>query len=168
MISERQFLCDPAPVPDWSALRAADGPFCELIRLGSSPELVRDNAAGLAYLAAPYAGVVHIRNAWRMDRSVRLSAMASIEVTRLAMAGVTAVCPAVQIAEMCHAGSMLAERPDPLDCAFWTQWSWPLLNCAKVVVVPDFDGWDRCPQVWSDVRHALRYNLPVHLYAGAA
>jgi len=119
-------------------------------------------------LSAPYFSEAVIRDQWRMERSVRASMFAAIEVARLAALGCCAVAPAMVIAGVAEAGALLDTPLDPLDLRFWAEWSHPLLSAASMVVVPEIDGWQRCPLVWRDVVFALEHNVPVHLYGGEA
>jgi len=164
----------PARIPqeariDWRPVLNPRGPWSALVTPGSGPERVAKHAAGLVYVSAPYLEKVQIRGAWRFEKSVGCSTEASRERLRLAACGVTTVCPAVDMAEMAHARAALHredEAPDPLDAAYWRAWSNPLLSAARLIAVPAIPGWDSCALVWRDLRFALTYNLPVHVYGG--
>lgn len=153
---------------DWAAVLDTRGRWSALVTVGSSPERAARHASGIAYLAAPYHEAAQLRGAWRIERSVRASTLASYERLRLADCGVTALCPAVDMAEMAHARVLFPDGPDPLDRRFWSAWATPVLSAARLVVVPEIEGWECCPMVWSDVVFALVHQVPVHVYAGAA
>ena len=150
---------------DWQSVLAPEGRWSALVRAPSWPELVSRHCCGLIHLAAPYINTAALRDQWRMDRSVRASMRAAIEVARLAALGCTAISPAIVLGEIGHAGVVMDEPLDPLHLPFWRAWSQPLLNAASMVVVPAIDGWDSCPLVWHDVCFALGRNMPVHVYA---
>ncbi len=158
-------LADPSGAT-WREIITGGGLWSVLVSAGSSPARVADHARGLVFMASPYAEEVHIRRAWRIERSTRMSILAARELHRLRLAGVTAISPVLMMAEMCHAAALLADPPDPLDTGVWERWAAPLLNVAALVVVPDLQGWARCPLILAQVRRALRHNVPVHLYAG--
>lgn len=139
-----------------------------LITTGSAPVQVARHCAGFAYLAVAYDLEVRLRKDWRLERSTRQSVLAARELAFLYAAGVTAVCPTVQRAEILHAAWTIADKPDPFDAKFWGARSLPFLNAANIVVVPNVQGWERCPMVWRDVNIALQGNVPVHLYYGGA
>lgn len=152
---------------DWRPVLAPAGRWSALVRAGSSPAEAARHCAGFAYLSVPYHHGSQIRQAWRIERSVRVTLQAAIEEARLADCGITAISPAVHRAGIAHAGALTEDSPDPLDRRFWDDWSQPLLNAAALLVVPAIAGWDRCPTVWRELRFALRHNLPVHVYGGA-
>lgn len=137
-----------------------------LLIAASRPSRVAQHCVGFAYLAVAYDLEAQIRKDWRIERSTRQSVLAARELSRLYSAGVTAVCPTIQRAEILHAASTLTGKIDPFDAAFWGARSLPLLNVASIVVVPDVQGWNHCPMVWRDVSIALHHNVPVHIYAG--
>ncbi|MCA2012414.1 DUF1937 family protein [Cereibacter sphaeroides] len=160
----------PVPLPplkriDWRPILNPKGQWSALVTLGSSPARVHRHAAGMVYLSTPYQLQAQIRGFWRIDASVRASTLASIEVAQLAAAGVTAIAPQVIRAEIAHARELVEDAPDPLDAAYWAEWSLPILRLARMLVIPALAGWDRCPLIWRDLRHALAHNVPVHLYA---
>lgn len=159
----------PADLPDearidWRPVLAPGGAWSALVHAGSSPALAARHCAGFAYLSVPYHDGSQIRQAWRIERSVRIAMCASIEEARLAEAGITAICPAVNRAGIAHAAALIDDPPQPLDARFWAAWSQPILTAARLLVVPGIDGWDRCPTVWRELRFALRHNMPVHVY----
>jgi len=151
----------------WAEVLAPGGAFSPLVVLRSSPDGVARAHRGWVLMAAPYLSEVKLRDAWRYERSVRASVLASVEVARLAECGVTAVCPAITQAEIAHARDLLAAPPDPLDLGWWASWCAPLMVEARTVVVPAIDGWQRCPLVWRMVATALGQNARVHVYGGA-
>jgi hypothetical protein len=151
--------------PAWREVLQPGGPWSPLVVTGSSPDRVSRHADGLVLLAAPY--LARLRDTWRYEQSVRASVMASIEMARLAGCGVTAVAPALLIAEIAHARTLVEDAPDPLDHRLWSDWARPLQVAARLVVVPAIDGWDRCPLVWDSVRMALARNKAVHVYGPA-
>lgn len=161
----------PVPLPpmtriDWRPILNPKGHWSALLTLSSSPDRVRRHAVGMVYLSAPYQFEAQIRGVWRIEASVRASTEAAIEVAQLAACGVTAVAPNVMRAEVAHAAKVVDGAPDPLDAAYWAEWSLPILRLARLLVIPAIPGWDRCPMIWRDLRHALAHNVPVHLYAG--
>lgn len=151
---------------DWRPVLAQGGRWSALVRAGSSPAEAARHCVGFAYVSVPYHDASQIRQAWRVEKSVRVTLQASIEEARLAESGITAICPAVHRAGIAHAGMLVEEMPQPLDGRFWDSWSQPLLAAARLLVVPDITGWDRCPTVWRELRFALCYNMPVHVYGG--
>lgn len=158
----------PADRIDWRAVLQPRGPWSALVTVGSSPARVAESAVGAVYLSVPYALEAQIRGTWRVEQSVRASVLAAIEMALLAASGCSAQCPAILMAEVAHARVLVEEAPEPLDQRFWMDWSQPLLNAARVLAIPSLPGWDRCPMVWRDLRHALTYSLPVHVYGGGA
>ncbi|MCA2014396.1 DUF1937 family protein [Cereibacter sphaeroides] len=150
---------------DWRPLLDPRGRYSALVTTGSSPDRVRRHCSGLVYLCAPYVHEAQIRGVWRVERSVRISVLASVERARLAACGVTALCPAIDIAEIAHARVLVDDAPEPLDMTYWRAWSQPILNVAALLAVPEIPGWDRCPLVWRDLRFALAQNVPVHVYS---
>lgn len=156
--------------PDWPAILAPRGRWSALVQTGSTPALVARHAAARAvFLAAPYLSDVAIRQEWRVERSVRLGLMAAREVMRLRLLGVTALCPVVMQAAMCEAACLLPEGPEAMmDRAGWDDWSAPMLGASNLIVVPDIQGWDRCPAILGQVASALGRNVAVHVYAGGA
>jgi hypothetical protein len=159
---------DKGPQMDWRAVLAPGGRWSPLVTAGSSAARVARTPAGLAYLAAPYATEVALRGDWRMERSVRMVTLASIEMARLLRAGIIAVCPTVQRAEMAQVARLAGIVLDPLTDPVWADLATALRNAARLVVVPAIQGWDRCPAVWADVIWALERNMPVHVYAERA
>lgn len=155
-------------VINWPRLLAPGGAASALVVRGSSPARAARHCAGVAYLSVPYAGEVALRGEWRMERSVRLSALMSIELARLLRAGCVALCPALQRAELALAATLPIDAPGALDGAVWADVAVRLRNLAVLVVVPNIRGWDRCPGVWADVDWALQHNVPVHVYAERA
>lgn len=154
-------------VLDWRAVLAPNGRYSALVHLGSSPAKVARHCSGLAYLAAPYSSEVTIRQSWRIERSARVETWALHERTRLLAAGVTSVCPTIDRAGMSYtAGMMQGGALDPMDADLWARWSQPMLNVSALIVVPEIDGWNRCPDVWAAVVWALDRNTPVHVYGG--
>ncbi|WP_068305322.1 DUF1937 family protein [Pararhodobacter sp. CCB-MM2] len=163
----------PVPLPplkriEWEPILAPKGVWSALVTPGSSPDRVHRHAAGMVYLSTPYQLEAQIRGAWHIDASVRASTLASVEVARLAAAGVTAIAPSVMRAEVAHARVLVEDAPEPLDAAYWAEWSMPILRLARLLVIPAIAGWDRCPLVWRDLRHALAHNVPVHVYGETA
>lgn len=153
---------------DWRGIMAPGGAWSALVRTGSDPETVARHCGGVAYLAAPYAEQAQARRSWQINLSAMVSVMAARELLRLTSVRVSAVCPTVLRAEALHvAGTVDGAQVDPLDHAFWADWSIPFLIAARIVVVPAISGWQRCPMVARDVQWALDHNVPVHLYAGA-
>lgn len=152
----------------WYHLLPRDSRWSALVSTGSTPERVARGNAGLAFVAAPYQSEVQIDGQWQSERSTHLSILAALEMLKLHNAGVSAICPSLQMAEMCHALSLLDEAPDPLDPHRWKGWAWPMLHAAKLVVVPQLPGWEKCPVIWAQALWALERNIPIHLYAEAA
>lgn len=150
-------------VPDWGPVLARDGRWSALVRTGSRPRLVP--RGGIAFLAAPWLGEVSIKQEFRPRRGVQMEHVVAREMLRLMSAGVTAICPVLLQSAMTWASPLVSGSVDPLDSAAWEAWARPFLNTASVVVVPDVQGWDRCPAVWSQVSWALERNVPVHVYA---
>lgn len=159
-----------SPVPDVAAPIDWVGLILQhrgsLIATGSSPKQVARHCNGFAYVAVAYDLEASIRKEWRIERSTRQSVLGARELAFLYEAGVSAICPTVQRAEILHAAATLSNRPKAFDAQFWAARSLPLLNAAAIVVVPDVQGWARCPMVWRDVNIALQHNVPIHLYAG--
>ena len=153
---------------DWRGILAPQGAYSALVTTGSRPAKVARHCAGFAYVAVPYDAEARIRADWRIDRSVRQSVLGARELARLHVHGVAAICPTVQRAEILHSATTHGLGIAPFDAEFWGAQSLPFLNAAGVIVVPDCQGWSRCPTVWRDVGIALRRNLPVHFYAEAA
>lgn len=154
---------------DWRPVLRPSGPWSTLVHSRSGPAVVAGRCPGIAYVACPYGEESKVRQAWRIERSVRVAAQAAIEVARLAVCGCTAICPVLSVAEISHARLLIGEdAPDPLDARFWSGWSQPLFTASAVLVVPDISGWDRCPSVWRDLCQALAHNMPVHVYGGAS
>jgi hypothetical protein len=153
---------------DWRAVLAPGGRWSGLVTTGSSAARAARHAAGLAYLAAPYAAEVALRGVWRPDRSVRVQMRAEIELSRLWQAGCVAVCPVVQRAGMAEVAGLAGLTVDPLDDAAWAPLAEVLRGAARLIVVPELRGWDRCRAVWADVTWALERNVPVHVYAERA
>jgi hypothetical protein len=153
---------------DWRAVLAPGGEWAPLVTGGSSPARVGRSAVGLVYLAAPYAGEVALRGGWRLERSVRFVTLAAIEMARLMRAGCVAVCPVLQRAEMAHVAGLAGLEVDPLADRDWDDLTDRLRCAAGLLVVPQMQGWDRCPEVWADVQWALARNMPVHIYAERA
>ena len=149
--------------PDWRSVLRKDDRWSALVRTGSSPRSVP--AGGFAFVAAPWLGEVLIKQEYRPRRAAQLGVMLSREIVRLRAAGVTAVCPVLMQEWMTTASGVMPGSIDPLDAAGWEAWAQPFLNSASSVVVPDVQGWNRCPTVWSQVSWALARNVPVHLYA---
>lgn len=153
--------------PDWRPVLAPRGQYSALVRVGSSPARVaHGNGGRLAFVAAPYIEAVHDRRGWRPDLSVRLSLLTGREVMRLRMSGVTAVCPSLMLGAMCEASHLVPDAPAPSDRRGWEEWARPILFAAGQIVVPDIEGWHRCPLIWRQVQWALGRNVPVHVYAG--
>lgn len=153
---------------DWRAVMAPGGRHSALVTTGSSPLRVARNAVGLAYLSAPYAGEVALRGDWRFDRSVRILTCVSREMLRLAKAGCYALSPVMQQAEMAQVAPLARQEGievDPLADPVWRELAVRMRQVCGLVVVPDLQGWDRCPAVRADVAWALERNVPVHLYA---
>lgn len=157
----------PAGRIDWGPVLARGGRWSALVRAGSTPALVARHSVGLVHVSAPYVSAAQERGAWHVWASTRASVLAAVEVGRLAACGVTAVCPAVQMAEIAHARALCEDAPEPLDQKFWADWARPILNAARLLVIPDLPGWRSCPQVWSDLRFALAHTMPVHVYGDA-
>lgn len=154
---------------DWRPLLAPGGAHAVLVHAGSGPARVARHRGGrLAFVAAPYAQEVQDPRGWRADLSVRLSLLAAREVMRLRVEGVVALCPVLMQAAMLDAACLVPDAPGPEDAAGWADWAQPMLEAAGVVVVPDIPGWQRCGAIWGQVQWALRRNVPVHVYAGAA
>jgi hypothetical protein len=156
------------PTADWPEILAPLGRWSGLVLAGSSAEIVHREAphGGVAFLATPYTGEVQLKRVWRPQRSALMSALAAREMLRLYLAGVSAVCPVLQLAEMCHASGLVdGAALDPLDDAAWAEWSRPLLEAAALIVVPNLQGWSRCPLILRQVQWALGRGLPVHVYA---
>jgi hypothetical protein len=156
------------PGPQWQDVLAPQGPWAGLVTAGSTPAGVARICVGLAYLAVPFAAEVQLRGVFRADRAVRLTARAEIEALRLWLAGCVAVCPALQRAGMAAVSGLVGAGVDALDDAAWADLSDRLRGAARVLVVPQVQGWDRCPAVLADVRWALSRNVPVHVYAERA
>lgn len=157
-----------APAFDWAAILSPSGRWGRQVRAGSSPDLIRREMPGgaVAFLATPYAAEVHLKKVFRPQRSALMSTLAAREMVRLYLAGVTAICPVLQLAEMCHAAGLVdGALVDPLDSAAWAQWSRPMLESSTVLVVPDLQGWARCPLIALQAGMALSLGRPVHVYA---
>jgi len=154
----------PQPIPDWPAVLARGGRWSALVRAASRPAAVPQG--GLAFLAAPYLAEVSIRAEWRADRAARMGMAIARELIRLRAHGVTAVCPVLiqdwmmTAAPLAHGLVVGQSRED------WEAWARPMLHASQVLVVPDLQGWDRCPTIRAQVGWALDHNLPVHVYAG--
>src|SRR5690606_32616652 len=133
-------------IPDWGPVLARDGRWSALVRAGSRPRLVP--AGGIAFLAAPWLGEVSIKQEFRPRRAAQLELVVARELLRLMSAGVTAICPVLLQGAMTSATPLVSGNVDPLDAAAWEAWSRPLLTGCSVIVVPDVQGWDRCPTVW--------------------
>jgi len=153
---------------NWAAVMAPQGRWSGLVTVGSSAAEVGRHCSGLAYLAVPFAVEIDSQADWRGDRSVRMSALASIEMARLLRAGCVAVCPALQRAEISLASLLPIDAPEPPAPVPWEAVAAGLRNVSRLIVVPDLPGWNRCPEILGDVVWALAQGLPVHLYAGGA
>ncbi len=151
-------------IPDWRPVLQAGGRWSALVRPGAGPRDVPQG--GIAFLAAPWLGEVTVRQELRADRAARLGMMVSRELVRLQARGVTAICPVLLLDWMATAGPLVPGAAVPCDREAWEAWSWPILAAAASVVVPDVQGWDRCPSVWAQVSRALQHNLSVYVYAG--
>lgn len=140
---------------------------------GAGPKTVAQFTAGDApvYLATPYSKIAQRAGKWAYELSLTASAQAACEMGRLARAGVTAVSPIVQSAEIIHFERALAatgQMLDPLDAGFWESWCRPMLNVSCAVVVPAIDGWAQSEGVFREVMWTLREtNRPVFFYAEA-
>lgn len=155
------------PAIDWRPVLAPKGAFAPLVKVGSSPARVAHHYGGrLVFVAAPYIQEVHDARGWRPDMSVRLSLVTAREVMRLRLSGVTAICPALMLGAMCEAAHLVPDAPPPADQRGWDDWARPMLFAAGQVVVPDIEGWHRCPTIWDQVQWALAHNVGVHVYAG--
>ena len=157
-----------APEPAWGPLlagEARDGG--SLLHVGAGPEEVAARCRGtLVYLATPYSReALDARGAWCPNRSIEQGMRAALHAARLARAGVTAVSPVVQAAEMVSVAHALI---DPLDDGFWEAWCRPLLSACGAVAVPDLAGWDRSRGIWREVVWALERNRPVFVEAEGA
>lgn len=150
---------------NWGPILKPKGPWSPLVNVGATPAKVAKRCAGIVYLSTPYIEAAQVRGVWRVERSTRASVLASVEACQLASLGCTSLSPAVLMAEMAHARVLFEGGPDPLDRAYWEEWTQPFLSAASAVVVPAIEGWDRCAVVWRDLRYALGHNLPVYVYA---
>lgn len=154
---------DLPAAPDWSALAAlARAGRAPLVRFGATPETVAREAAGLVYIATPYSKVAPGPDGlWDYAASYRAMMAARRAWIRLTELGVAAFAPIAVAADQCHESLML----DPLDDAFWTRWCAPFLTAARMVVVPDIDGWRESAGIWAELRAAIGCNKPVKVYA---
>lgn len=124
----------------------------------------------LVYLASPYTKIaVDAAGRWCAGRSADAGVRAAMWAARFAGAGVTAISPIVQSADMCalrvpslREGEPVPPRLDPLDAGFWTDWCFPLLISCDAVVVPPIEGRDRSAGVWGEVVTALGASKTVY------
>lgn len=152
---------------DWRAVMLAKGQWSALVKVDTAPASVARAAVGQTYLAAPYPLAVRGRQEeWKPALSERIAYLAAYEILRLMQMGVSAVCPVEMRARMCIAAPLVDEAPHALDSNAWQDWSRPMLEASRLVVVPDIPGWSVCPEVWATVVWALTRNVPVHIYAG--
>ena len=159
--------------PDWPAILAPGGRWSALVRTGAGP--VDVPRQGLAFLAAPYlAEILAGTGKWTAWRSDLMSVAIGRELERLRRAGISAVCPVAMQAWMMTAGLLTGSEVNPLSPpgpapadpapADWADWARPFLLAAARIIVPDVQGWDRCPVVLDQVRCGLERNLPVVIY----
>ena len=148
--------------PDWPAILTPGGRWSTLVRTSAGPGDVAPG--GLAFLAAPYLAEVEIRGEWREWRSSMMGVAIGREMDRLRQRGISAVCPVAMQAWMMTAAPLAAGQSATPDD--WSAWARPFLVAAARIVVPDVQGWDRCPQVLDQVRYGLKHNLPVVIYGG--
>ena len=168
--------------PAWGPILSAAA-RCEmpLLNVGQSAQSVAARFGGRqpVYLATPYSRVV-LRDGdqWDYGRSVQAMMDAGRAAGDLMACGVTALAPVAQRCVMVHArgqfrgttrgGVEWSNGIDPMDAAGWADWCQPILNVCGAVVVPDLAGWDQSRGVWAAVRFAVRRNVPVFVYGGAA
>lgn len=160
---------------DWGIIFAPEvrARWQERVRFGAGPLSVARFTAGdrPVYLATPYSKIAQRNGKWAYDLSLVASSQAAREMGRLARAGVTAVSPIVQSAEIVHIERALAatgQMLDPLNAEFWEDWCRPLLNVSCAVVVPDIDGWVQSEGVYREVMWTLRETQrPIFFYAEA-
>lgn len=157
----------PAPSRnDWNSVLSSKSRYAALVHSGASPASIGANNVGLALMLAPYLEEAHHRQKWQLSRSCRVSTWAALELARLRQAGVTAICPTVEIAAMCEVVGLIEGGPNPLDRDGWDVWVRPILHAASYLIIPKIDGWDRCPVIWGQAHWAMARNMPVHIYAG--
>lgn len=150
----------------WSELLAPKGRWSALVVQGSCPATVaRRQAGGVAFVAAPFEGVVMFAGRWSAERAARMALMTAREVMRLRVEGVTALCPALMQVAMAEVAPLLPDAPGLADRRGWDAWVRPMLDGARQLVVPDLPGWDRDPVVLAQVGVALARNVTVHVYA---
>lgn len=156
----------PGTPPDWPAILAPGGRWSALVRTGAGPGDVAPG--GLAFMAAPYlAEILAVKGKWSGWRSDLMGVAIGRELDLLRRAGISAVCPVAMQAWMMTAAPLVEDAPAteagpaPAD---WAAWARPFLFAAARIVVPDVQGWDRCPVVLDQVRYGLERNLPVVVY----
>ena len=117
------------------------------------------------YLATPISQVIRAHGVERGGAVA--SQMAAFWVHRLAMAGVSAVAPAVLSIGALQQGNP-AHPLGPcgyLDAPFWERWCAPILGASGAVVVPDLAGWSVSEGVGREVAWAVARNVPVFMMA---
>lgn len=142
-----------------------------IVHWGASPAAIARRASGPAWLASPI--TLRFGGEGEADWFVleRLLREAALDLDALALAGVSAISPAVQALEMIRARGLGWERSirgarGVLDRDYWMRWCQPLFRACTLVVVSDRPGWQASQGIALEVSHALERNVPVFFMAG--